>query len=569
MIEQFMWGYQRHFRVSLRLRAEQVLKRIGLDVEPVALLIGVRRDGVEDQHPLCIEPDDERWSPVMFPDIHAKIEQAWRAHPDQHLVYGDEQSMNDKPEHIRRACISSEVKAALDIAEAGRGLRIFCSTPTLVEGHYVVCVLQLPEAPFEPFPPFPYTWMGEQQEASFLLRCIRAVLADAERALTGPDPGRSASGSGEMRPADELIREAAESFLRVPVIPGEFAHSDMFRAFNQLSQLMYEGTKGLGRLVLAKPNDPAIDYVLRLQKAVPFSQTRWVRKLLQMATRETVLVANYQSIWGLARVPNFATQPFCVDFLDQHEWEFRRGEQLLLRTRFGEPRLPQEVIATERFAENLQRLFPGITDAAIASHRAVLDQMGEQDHGSMVIIADDAASEAARLDLQGTHIEPVALTPELMARASRIDGTILVDPAGICHAIGVILDGQANAECTPSRGARYNSAVRYVGNGSVARMALVVSEDRTLDIIPLLRPRVRRQPIVDAVEALTRATVDNFHAPRNTLDKYRFYLSLVQCNAANAALDRIDAPPLQVGEIRYTGPRFSPDPHMDDSYLID
>jgi hypothetical protein len=542
LINQFMWGYQSHFRTSLRFRAEQVLKRIGLDVEPVALLVGVRRDGIEGRHPLCIEPGDKRWSPPMFPDIHAKIEQSWRSHPNQKMFYGDDASMRDKPENIRRACISSEVKNALEAADAGLGLRTFCSTAYPVEGHYVVCVLQLPEALFGQFPPIPYVWMGEQHEASFLSRCIQAVLADAERALTGPDPGRGAGS--EMRLADELVREAAEAFLRVPVIQGEFAYSDMFRAFNQLSQLMYEGTKGLGRLMLAKPDDPAIDYVLRLQKPVPFTQTRWVRKLLQMATRETVLVANYESIWGLARVPDFATQPFCVDFLDQHEWDFRRGDQLLLQTRFGEPRLPQKVVGTARFADNLRRLFPGISDAAIQAHQAVLDQMGEQDHGSMVVIAEDAANEAARLELQGTRIEPVALTPELMARVSRIDGTILADPAGVCHAIGVILDGQANDECSPSRGARFNSAVRYVGEGSLARLALVVSEDRTLDIIPLLRPRVLRQPIVDAVEALSQATVDNFHGPRNTLDKYRFYLSAEQCDAANAALDRIDAPPL-------------------------
>ncbi|WP_365702679.1 hypothetical protein [Sphingomonas sp.] len=63
----------------------------------------------------------------------------------------------------------------------------------------------------------------------------------------------------------------------------------MFRELNQLSQLMYEGRKGLGRMVLAKADDPNIDYLLRLKTAVPFTQTRWVRKLLQMATSKAVL----------------------------------------------------------------------------------------------------------------------------------------------------------------------------------------------------------------------------------------------------------------------------------------
>lgn len=568
VIDLFMWGYQTHFRASLRYRAQEVLKQIGLDVDPTVLLVGLRRPDRHDRHPICIEPEDGRWSPAMFVGIEAKIEAAIEAHPDRFILYtNDEAGMRDKPENIRRDCIGEEIRRALDAADAGLGLRTFCSAAYPVDGHYVVCALQLPEVLFEQFPPIPYEWMREQHETSFLLRCINAVLADGRRVLTGPEPGRRLSD--ELRPAAELVREAAESFLHIPVISGEFAYSDMFREFNQLSQLMYEGRKGRGRLVLAKADDPAISYMLRLREPVPIRQTRWVRKLLQMATRETVLISNYQTISGLGQVLDKDACPYAIDFLDQHEWDFRRGDQILLRVRFGEARLPQEPISVGRFADNMRRLFPGISDFAVQGHQTVLDQMIGQTHGSMVIVADDAASEAERLALQGTRIESTPLTPELVARASEIDGTILVDPEGLCHAIGVILDGQANEDCTPSRGARYNSAVRYVGDGDAARMALVVSDDRTLDVIPLLRPRVQRGPIVSALNALVAATSDNFHQPRNALDKFRFYLSPEQCEIANAALDRIEAEPLEVGVIRWIGDQFVPDPEMNESYFLD
>jgi len=568
-IHLFMWGYQRHFRIGLHLRAREVLSQIGLDIDPTVLLVGVRRDGVTDRHPLCIEPEEGRWSPAMFPDIHARIAQATAAHPDQRIIYSnDDEGMREKPERIHRYCIGDEIRQALDIADAELGVRTFCSSAHPVEGHYVACALQLPRDLFEQFPPIPYVWMGEQHETSFLTRCIDAILDDAKRVLIGPDPGRSASGL-DLRPADELVREAAASLLRVPVIEGSFAYSDMFRELNQLSQLMYEGRKGLGRMVLANADDPNINYLLRLKKPVPFTQTRWVRKLLQMATSDTVLVADYRSISGLGIVRDEAARPYGIDFLDQHEWDFRRGDQVLLRTRFGDARLPQEPISADRFADNLRRHFAGISDGAAERHWAALNQMADQAHGSMIVIAADAESEAKRLELQGTAIEPTLLTPALVERASKIDGTILVDPDGLCHAVGVILDGQANEECTPARGARYNSGIRYVGDGRVPRMALVVSEDRTLDIVPLLQRRVARKPIADAVEALSVATVENFHAPRNILDRYRFYLSPEQCDIANAALDRIDAVPLELYEIRWTGPRFEPDPRMDQNYLID
>lgn len=74
-----------------------------------------------------------------------------------------------------------------------------------------------------------------------------------------------------------------------------------------------------------------------------------------------------------------------------------------------------------------------------------------QGHGSMIVVAEDAACEANRLCKQGTRIVPTKLTESLLRSVSGIDGTILLDPAGLCHAIGIILDGEATDECTPSR----------------------------------------------------------------------------------------------------------------------
>lgn len=98
-------------------------------------------------------------------------------------------------------------------------------------------------------------------------------------------------------------------------------------------------------------------------------------------------------------------------------------------------------------------------------------------------------------------------------------------------------------------------------------MAIVYSDDRTLDIIPLLNPRVSREKIVAALADLEVATTDTYHRPRYFLDRHRFYLSLEQCAAANAAMERIYATPQRVGEIRLTLIPFSPDPAMDSRYL--
>jgi hypothetical protein len=63
-------------------------------------------------------------------------------------------------------------------------------------------------------------------------------------------------------------------------------------------------------------------------------------------------------------------------------------------------------------------------------------------------VARAKALEAARLSAQATLIEPALLSPELLRQATGIDGAVLFDPDGTCHALGVILDGTATAKET-------------------------------------------------------------------------------------------------------------------------
>lgn len=159
------------------------------------------------------------------------------------------------------------------------------------------------------------------------------------------------------------------------------------------------------------------------------------------------------------------------------------------------------------------------------------------------------------------------MTEPLLASASRIDGAILIDPEGVCHAIGVVLDGPAHDGCTPARGARYNSALRYVTGSKMSRLAIVVSDDHTVDVLPLHRARISAKKLEVAVSQLERSTQDDYHRPRLFLSDHRFYLNQVLCNRANAAIERIAAEPLELGEIRLSTATFTPNPAFDESYL--
>ncbi|MCD2176089.1 DNA integrity scanning protein DisA nucleotide-binding domain protein [Rhizobium sp. C4] len=563
LINLFIWGWQEHFRINLERVANGVFKEIGIKAEPIVLLVGVRREGFEDAHPICIEPEKDRWTVDMFEGLGEVIKQKRQEHPDRNVFHTHPRIMAQQPERILRDAITEAVREKLDNADTTLGLQTFCSFAVPIDKHYVVCAIQVPKSALVPYPTIPHEWLQRTSETNFALSCISAILIEAQHALATADPDGS-----HMRGAKEVVVSAAKFFMRVSVIPGQHVKTDIFHLFTQLSQLPYEGGRGSGRMVFAQEADPRITYVIRFAEPVSLQEKRWVRKLLEMSTQEMPLIANYDQAFGLGCVAIDGAPMFHIDFIDQHDWLFQRNGTTMLQCRFGEPSLPRDAVDPESFADSLTRLFPEMTSQMLKIHQAAVIEMSKQPHGSMIVIGRDAEQEANRLAAQGTRIAPASLTSSLLNRASKIDGTILVAPDGICHAIGVILDGEANERCTPSRGARYNSAIRYVAAGSVPRVAIVMSDDRTLDVIPLLRPRMSRHMIEAAVAALEASSLDNFHKPRNRLTDLRFYLNQHQCDRINAALARLDAIPRESFELRYIGPRFFTDPAMNDSYLV-
>ena len=260
---------------------------------------------------------------------------------------------------------------------------------------------------------------------------------------------------------------------------------------------------------------------------------------------------------------------FTINFLDHYYWELCCGEQVLLRSKYGVPKLPQEYFDQQSFIANYIRLFPLSSVEDILHLWNLLQVQIKQEYGSMIVVTEDAAIEAKRLSKQGTSIVATRLTETLLESISSIDGTILLDPYGVCHAFGVILDGEVNDKCTPSRGSRYNSGVRYVYSEGRCALAIVASDDKTIDIIPEIRRLVSRSLLERYVKTFIASTIENFHDSRNWLDKHRFYINAQQCEQLNSTIDRLDNSPQEVGRIYFGTDKFEVHPDFNESYLID
>lgn len=573
----FMWGYQESYRLIVQRLVRDVLKKLGAPIDAEVLLVGVSHPDSKKENPVCVEPEYGKWKLSLFDELVRDFEENYKNNPLQNVFYGDAPSMRDKPERMRRDSVRMAVANALEVFDAEHGVMSFCGEARCVNGYYVTPVVQIPNETFVKFPALINNFQGNEYKksgfCSFIHAAVSAVLREATRELQNPEPGRFAYDS--MRDVEELVRIAARDLLYTPglLIERSYMYGDLFDALNNVSSLMYEGARGIGQIILVDPDSDAVEYLVKFIEPVNFSDPRWVRKILQMATEDVGVIANSERIYGLGALKSWhdasAQDAFTVNFIDHYHWELCCGDQKLLRSRYAVPRLPQEPFNQEDFLANYARLFPGASrDDGRSLLELVLLQI-IQDHGSMIVISEDAANEACRLGKQGTKIVPTQLNEALFRSASKVDGAILLDPMGVCHAVGIILDGEAIDQCTPSRGARYNSGIRYVQASKSRRLAIVVSEDKTVDIIPRIRKLVSRLKIEQYVTAFEAATVDNYLESRNWLDSHRFYISAEQCSRINDAIDRLDSSPKDVGSIYLMTMKFEVHPEMDESYLTD
>ncbi len=453
----FMWGYQEHYAWAIRHLTEQALSQIGAASNAEVLLVGVRRPGSRAPHPVCLEPEDGRWPLDLFDGLESQVLEEIPKHPMSLMFYGDEPSMRDKPEWTRQAVVSEQVRARLAEFDLANDVVSFVVTPGIVGEYHVAVVLQVPGATLRAHPELKgKDWDSEAYDMSFIRSCLNGVLEVASSQLLRHEPGRGVRD--DILTASEVIQRAARRFMYqvVSLIDNHHIGGGLYENLNQISTLRYEGDEGVGRMLIVK-DGVLCDFVANLTEPVPIHETRWVRKLVQMASIDLPLIASQNHVHGLGRLADPATGAIVVDFLGHQDWEVRWEDRPLLRTQFGKSRLPQEAIPEARFRDNVELVFPNTDDTDRSRLWEVLRLQVRQPQGSSVVVAADAELEAARLSRQCTRIVPTPVTPELLTRASRIDGGLLIDPTGRCFAIGVILDGETTNECQPSRGARFNS----------------------------------------------------------------------------------------------------------------
>ena len=581
-----MWEYQHHFQISARIAAEGLFSRLDKRLVPNVFLIGFLVEDREDRYPICLEPEDCEFQVNQFDEVKEQALHFEAIDELRNVLHYDPTVQERYLESIKIGALQTAVLNVLKRHEEHRGLISHCSWPILVDGYRVMVVLQFNRDAFNSH----YSLLKDTTDkgnARLFKSLLDATLDEYFSSC------QEALWKGEHiyvvdRDHDEVFRTAGKKLMYAPGYAGaEFREGiqGLFEACNAISSLNYEGEEGIGNMLIARQGHPNVEVTLSLERPVRMQNPRAMRKLLEISSDELNLLSDSGSVYGLGKTSGPYDQKeedlFLIRFVRHNAWEFSHDGHQMMQVVDGQPYLPKEKFDKHKFEQDVGRIFPTIGSKESARLWDLVLEAAKQRHGAMVVISSGAAEESLRLENQATIIEPIQLTPQLMKRITAIDGAVLVDPSSTCHAIGVILDGTAVEKGDPSRGARYNSAVRYVENQkeeqSYTCLAVVVSEDGTFDLVPELMPQIPRSAIVGTIQKLSELKEDEKFDNKtfsNTMDwlyRHRFYLLPEMCVEINrlrreveALRDRVDAPAFK--------PVFSdltPNEDMNDSYFID
>ncbi|UOR06570.1 DNA integrity scanning protein DisA nucleotide-binding domain protein [Hymenobacter aerilatus] len=478
-----MWEHQSLFRVSAQLSADGVFNLLDRNLKPEVLLLGLASaKEADDPGAIVVEPAKHRYAPARFTGVK---EYAASLEPEgpREVVYHLHPLDHDRYEKARwyELLRRSTEHTLTQLVEQQQENRVnFCSAPIHVHGYLVIVVLQLAADSYHSYYILPSVPGGRAN--SLLDAVVQEFLQDCGRALRETE-------NDEDHPIldrdyNEVLRAAGRRFM----LRAAAGTHGLYDACNGVAALRHEGDEGVGTMLVGRRHHPAIKPVLTLDAPIPLRDHRSIRKLLEMSEDRASLVSDATDVFGLGYLvdtddPQYEPV-FTVHFTRHYSWELSHDGNVMMRVVSNTPRLPQGTVAQDNFGRVVQRVFPHLEATGVDQLWALTQKATTQSNGTILLISEGAAQEAARLTRQCFQVTPRLMTPGLLRLVTNIDGAVLIDPAGTCYGIGAILDGLATAKGDSSRGSRYNSALRYVESSQYPCLAIVVSEDGWIDLLP-------------------------------------------------------------------------------------
>ena len=568
-IDQFMWSFQQHFRVTVERELERSLSNIGLVVRVQVLLVGFAI--VNDvRHRLCVEPEDGMLSPGDLSDVSRLSEELYNTDPESEIIHWNTRLHQSRQNNLRLRARAKALVTEIEASGLFPEMTFFASTSAPIQNYRVHTCVGIPTQIFESLVSLEsdrdnFMYVGKSLQHEVINECLRR----ADRALYLPDPGEGIEVLGST---DDIVKTATERLVDGMVYRTGGVASDLFRAANEFTSLSYERANNTKGCLIVTNAESAVELAnVRFQNPVSMHNARSMRKLLELSDDSIAILADCDKAYGLGDY-NAVTDSIEIRVRGHADWEVFFSGIALIRVRNGHAKLPPKPpITRERFVDLAGRTVGSIKLDSIWN---VIDKAQMSGYGMTLVISHDPAGETSRLGGQAIPIAPHFLSPAGIVRLGCIDGAVILGSDGLCYAFGVILDGDAEHERgDPSRGSRFNSAIRYQRTKATNSLVVVISDDGMVDLIPSLRPKVHRQKVEQAViDFCTICATDSvdgekFSKAFNTVEELAFYLNKDQCDRINESHKIEMERRLEAGGIAIGLTPLRPHSDMDDSYF--
>ena len=127
-IDQFMWGYQQHYYISLKSFAEKYFNSILGEIFNQVLIIGTLRPGEQDRNTVCIQQEDDFYTQSDFETVEDLYNQLLQVSPGNHIFQTHPKAQQHHRQNVEAVALRDAIKQCIEQKSVFNEVLTFVST---------------------------------------------------------------------------------------------------------------------------------------------------------------------------------------------------------------------------------------------------------------------------------------------------------------------------------------------------------------------------------------------------------------------------------------------------------